>query len=215
LIAASFGSPSTGFANDSSGNERPLFTQPGTSPWILGTGAYFHITYDSSSLSVIRPPDSHVHVLTVDGTSLSVDSRGTLALRLFMFLLLLMYVLDPRSSFQVVRLLTLVVGSFSTVTLVLIRTITQMHDLSLALDAITPRSSRRLIGFTFPLLTPPPVSLPLLVYRLFVASSSWSLMCISSVILSSMWPSWICLWHCVFRLSGLLAWQTGSITLSS
>lgn len=26
---------------------------------------------------------------------------------------------------------------------------------------------------------------------------------------SSTWSSWICIWQCVFRLSGLSAWQTG------
>ena len=34
---------------------RPLFTQLGIFPWILDTGAYFHITRDSSSLSSIHP----------------------------------------------------------------------------------------------------------------------------------------------------------------
>ena len=67
--------------------------------------------------------------------------------------------LDPCSSFQVVRLLTLVVGSFLTLTLVPIRILTWMIYLLWALDAVTPRPSRSLTGFTFPLMTPSPVSL--------------------------------------------------------
>ena len=45
-------------------------------PWYW---TYFHITSDSSSLSAIRPQDSHIHVLTADGTSLPIDSLGTLS----------------------------------------------------------------------------------------------------------------------------------------
>ncbi|XP_037475943.1 uncharacterized protein LOC119353418 [Triticum dicoccoides] len=79
LLAASSGSSptgSTGSATDSSGNVRPPSTQSGTSPWILDTGASFHMTHDSSTLSSIRALDSPVHVLTADGTSLPVNGRG-------------------------------------------------------------------------------------------------------------------------------------------
>src|SRR4051812_4855569 len=123
-----------------------------------------------------------------------------------MFQVLLMF-LDPCSSFQVVRLLTLVVGSFLTLPLVLIRILTRMLYLLWALGTITTRPSRSLIGFTFPLMTPSPVSPPLLIYRLFVASLSWSLMWLSPVILRSMLPYWICLERCLFRQLGLSALQ--------
>ena len=52
---------------------RDHFTISGTPPCILG-----HTTYDSSNLSSNPPPDSPIHVLTADGTSLPVDSKGTL-----------------------------------------------------------------------------------------------------------------------------------------
>lgn len=79
-----------------------------------------------------------------------------------MFLLLLMFLGLPCSSFQVVRLLALVVESFSTLTLVLIRIVTRELYLVLALGAVTSRVHRSLTGFTFPLLPPPLVSSPLL-----------------------------------------------------
>jgi hypothetical protein len=49
------------------------------SPWYLDSGASFHMTSDSSLLSDIRSLISPVRVLTADGTSLSVSSRGTLS----------------------------------------------------------------------------------------------------------------------------------------
>ena len=81
-LLASSGSSSTGSAGsatDSSGIVEPPSTQAGTSPWILDTGASFHMTYDSSTLTSVRPVDSHVRVLTADGTPLPVASRGTLS----------------------------------------------------------------------------------------------------------------------------------------
>ena len=59
------------------------------------------------------------------GTSPQSIVEALLALRLFMFLILLMF-LDPCNSFQVVSLSTLVVWSFLTLALVLIRILTQM-----------------------------------------------------------------------------------------
>ncbi|XP_044976128.1 uncharacterized protein LOC123443694 [Hordeum vulgare subsp. vulgare] len=70
---------SVGSATDSSGIVRPPSTQVGTSPWVLDTGASFHMTPDSSTLSSTRPLDSPVHVLTAAGTSLPVTGRGTLS----------------------------------------------------------------------------------------------------------------------------------------
>nr|CCI55364.1 PH01B035L11.9 [Phyllostachys edulis] len=78
LLAAS-GSPSTGSATDSSGTTKPPPTQSDTSPWILDSGASFHMTSYSSTLSFITPLDSPVSVLTADGTSLSVSGRGPLS----------------------------------------------------------------------------------------------------------------------------------------
>ena len=82
LLAGS-GSPSTGTAGsvtDSSGIAAPLFsTQSGTSSWVLDSGASFHMTFDSSHLSSLRPFNSPISVLTADGTPLPVSSRGTLS----------------------------------------------------------------------------------------------------------------------------------------
>lgn len=70
LVAFSDSSPtgSAGSDIDSSGIMRPPSTQAGTSPWILDTGASFHMTHDSSTLSSLRSLDSPVHVRTADGT---------------------------------------------------------------------------------------------------------------------------------------------------
>ena len=54
-------------------------TQSGTSSWVLDSGASFHMSSDSSVLSSLRPLDSPVNVLTADGTSLPVASRGILS----------------------------------------------------------------------------------------------------------------------------------------
>ena len=70
--------PSTGSAVDSFGIVRPPSTQAGTSPWILDTGASFHMTHNSSTLSSIQPLNSPVHVFTTGGTSLPVNGRGIL-----------------------------------------------------------------------------------------------------------------------------------------
>jgi hypothetical protein len=82
LLAAT-GSPLMGTASsvtDSSGTTRPPpSTQSGTSPWYLDSGASFHMTSDSSILSAFRSLISLVRVLTADGTSLTVSSRGTLS----------------------------------------------------------------------------------------------------------------------------------------
>ena len=121
-------------------------------------------------LPVCRPFDLQILMFMFLGTSPQSIVEALLALRLFMFLVLLMF-LDPCNSFQVVSLSTLVVWSFLTLTLVLIRILTRMLYLLWALGAITTRPSMSLTGFTFPLMTPSPVSPPLLVYQLFVASS--------------------------------------------
>lgn len=127
-----------------------------------------------------NPLRSPVHVLIVDGTSLQSIIKALLALCLVMFLDL------PCSSFHLVRLLTLVVESFPTLTLVLIRIVT----LVLALDVVTPSASWNLTGFTFPPLPPSQVPSPLL--------PQLPTLCGIIVLVT-----WICLWRCAFKLSGL------------
>uniref|UniRef100_A0ACD5WRS3 Uncharacterized protein n=1 Tax=Avena sativa TaxID=4498 RepID=A0ACD5WRS3_AVESA len=83
LLAAS-GSSLSGIAVSVTGSpsiERPPLpsTWSGTSPWVLDSGASFHMSYDSSALSSLCPVGSAVHVLTADVTSLPVASRGTLS----------------------------------------------------------------------------------------------------------------------------------------
>ena len=82
-MLAGSGSPSTGTAGsvtDSFGIAAPpSSTQSGTSSWVLDSGASFHMTFDSSTLSSLQPLDSPISVLTADGTPLPVSSRGTLS----------------------------------------------------------------------------------------------------------------------------------------
>jgi hypothetical protein len=69
-----------GSVTDYSGTARPPPYPPsGISPWYLDSGASFHMTSDSFLLSAIRSLIFHVRVLTADGTSLPVSSRGTLS----------------------------------------------------------------------------------------------------------------------------------------
>lgn len=85
LLAAS-GSSSTGVAGsmtDASSIERPPPTQSGTSVWVLDSRASFHMSSNSSTLSSLRSLNFHVHVLTADGTTLYVASRGTLTISSF------------------------------------------------------------------------------------------------------------------------------------
>ena len=80
LLAAS-GSSSTGTVGsvtDASRTEQSPSTQSGTSPWVLDSGASFHMSSHSSTLSSLRSLDSPIHVFTADGTPLSVVSRGNL-----------------------------------------------------------------------------------------------------------------------------------------
>ncbi|CAD6238308.1 unnamed protein product [Miscanthus lutarioriparius] len=58
--------------------ERPPSTS-GILPWILDSGASFHMTPDSTSLSSICSPSIPLTVQTVDGSSLSVVGLGTLS----------------------------------------------------------------------------------------------------------------------------------------
>ncbi|XP_044976056.1 uncharacterized protein LOC123443646 [Hordeum vulgare subsp. vulgare] len=78
-------------------------------------------------------------------------------------------------------------GSFLTLTHVQFWTVTLVLFLVLIPGTVTLRVSGSLTGFTFHPLPPQPVSLCCLVYQLFsaVASSPWSLMWFSSLILGS------------------------------
>jgi hypothetical protein len=82
-LLATPGSSSMGTASsgtDYSGTARPPPYPPsGMSPWYLDYRASFHMTSDSSLLSTIPSLISPVRVLTADGTSLSISSRGTLS----------------------------------------------------------------------------------------------------------------------------------------
>ena len=47
----------------------------GTLPWILDSGASFHMTPDHTSLSSISPPSLIITVQTADGSSLSIAGQ--------------------------------------------------------------------------------------------------------------------------------------------
>ena len=81
LLAGSGSSTGTaGSVTDSSGTAAPpSSTQSGMTSWVLDSGASFHMTSVSSTLSSLRPLDSPISVLTADGTPLYVSSRGTLS----------------------------------------------------------------------------------------------------------------------------------------
>ena len=81
-MLASSGSSSTGSAATAAASTTPPPpppTQSSTSSWVLDSGASFHMSSDSSALSYLRPLDLPINVLTADGTSLPVASRGTLS----------------------------------------------------------------------------------------------------------------------------------------
>jgi hypothetical protein len=47
-------------------------------PWILDSGALFHMTHDSNSLCSLSPSSTSLFVTTIDGTSNHILSHGTL-----------------------------------------------------------------------------------------------------------------------------------------
>jgi hypothetical protein len=118
------------------------------------------MTYDSSSLTSVRPVESLVCVLTADGTPYQSLVEAFLVLPRFIFFLLYMFLNLTCNSFLVVRLLTLIVASLSTLIHVLFKIVALTRCLVLAPDAMM--ASRSLTGFVFPMLRPPPVSRPLL-----------------------------------------------------
>lgn len=70
VLAASGSSIGTaGSVTGASSAERPPSTQSGTSPWVLDSGASFHMSSDSSVLTSLRSLDFPINVLTADGTS--------------------------------------------------------------------------------------------------------------------------------------------------
>jgi hypothetical protein len=140
---------------DFSGIERPPYPSPGTSPWLLDTGASFYMTHNSFLLNSVRPVDSPAHVLTADGTPSQSLVEAFLVLPHFMFLLLHMFLSLICSSFLIVRLSTLIVASLSTLIHVLFRIVAPALCLVLALD--TMMASGSLTGFVFLLMPPSPV----------------------------------------------------------
>ncbi|CAD6202630.1 unnamed protein product [Miscanthus lutarioriparius] len=68
LVSAAASQSSTG---------EPPFTL-GTLPWILDSGASFHMTSNCTSLSSIRPSSTPITVQTADGSTLPVLGHGTL-----------------------------------------------------------------------------------------------------------------------------------------
>jgi len=64
----------------------------GNFPWILDSGASFHMTPDRTSLSSISTPSIPITVQTADGSSLSLlQGRELFCLPLLMCLLFLMF----------------------------------------------------------------------------------------------------------------------------
>ena len=93
----------------------------------------------------------------------------------------------PCSSYLVVTLLTLVVGSFSIMIHVLFKIIARALCLVLALDALMVYGS--LTGFVFPPLPPLPVSQPLLLHLPALFSSGIIVLAIYVVLVSHLWFS--------------------------
>jgi hypothetical protein len=141
--------------SDFSGIERPPSPSPGTSPWLLDTGASFHMTHDSSLLNSVRPVDPPVRVLTADGTPSQLLVEAFLVLPHFMSLLLRTFLSLTCSSFLVVRLSTLVVTSLSTLIPILFRIVALALCLVLAPDAMMASGS--LTDFVFLLMSPLPI----------------------------------------------------------
>ena len=65
-------------ASQSSALGSPSTSTPGICPWILDSGASFHMTPDCTCLSSIRSPPGSPTVHTADGSSLPVVGHGTL-----------------------------------------------------------------------------------------------------------------------------------------
>jgi hypothetical protein len=75
LPSAQSGSAVLGSSSSTEGSS----SASGTIPWILDSGASFHMTHDRSSLSSICSPLVPTTVHTADGTPLAVVGRGTLS----------------------------------------------------------------------------------------------------------------------------------------
>jgi hypothetical protein len=68
------------------------------------------MAYDAFIMSSIRPLDYLVHIFAVDGTPLPVTSQALLALHIFIFLMMIMFLDLPCNSFVAVRLMATIVG---------------------------------------------------------------------------------------------------------
>lgn len=71
----------------SSSERLPSTSSSGISSWILDSGASFHMTSDSISLTSIRPLAAPITVQTTDGT----QDEALFRIPLFIFLLFLMF----------------------------------------------------------------------------------------------------------------------------
>ena len=170
---------------DSSSIEKPLPTHSGTSPWILDIGAYFHMTYDSSTLTSVRPVESPIRVLTADGTPLPVASRGTLSTSSF-HVPSISHV--PRLTMQLISGGQIVDSSC--------RVILDFDSCSIqdrrtgALLGVGPRPSEvsgSLTSFVFPPLPPPSVSQPLRLHLPALFSNDIIVLVIYVVLISRLW----------------------------
>jgi hypothetical protein len=104
---------------------------------VLDSGDSFHITSDSSIMSSHRPLDSPLSVVTADGTPLFVSSRGTLSTSSSSYVPAISHV--PRLTMNrllPVRLLTLIIVSFSMLILVLFRIIARRLWMGLVLASM-------------------------------------------------------------------------------
>jgi hypothetical protein len=111
--------------------------QSGTSLWVLDSIAAFHMTSDSSELSSLCPLEFPLNVLTSDGTSLSVASRGTLYILSFCVLDVSLVPCLTLNLFPLLKLLIMVVTLSLMLILVLSRIVAPRLWLVLALGVVT------------------------------------------------------------------------------
>ena len=76
-MAALILSGSIGSAAQSSSERPPSTSSSGILPWILDSGASFHMTSNSTSLTSIHHLAAPITVQTANGTSISVAGRGS------------------------------------------------------------------------------------------------------------------------------------------
>jgi hypothetical protein len=185
------------FVTDFSRIEGPPSPSPGTSPWLLDTGASFHMTHDSFLLTSVRPVDPPIRVLTADGTPLPIVSRGLLNTSSF-HIPSVAHVpplnMQLFSSSQIVDFRCSITVDFDSYS---VKDHCTAALLGAGPDAMMASGS--LTGFVF--LPLPPSLVPR--HLSAVASSSWTFMWFSPLVFSSSWCSGVCLRKRFFGLSGL------------